>query len=96
MLRDGAAAHDFLYFNHNNNRAIRVADWKLIATGQTGPWELYDLSKDRCELQNLAAVHPERAQQLAVLWQEHDEAFARICETAPPTSRPRMRPSGAK
>ena len=38
--KDGAAPHDYLYFNHNNNRAIRVGDWKLIATGAKGPWEL--------------------------------------------------------
>jgi arylsulfatase A-like enzyme len=96
LLKDGAAPHDFLYFNHNNNRAIRVGDWKLIATGETGPWELYDLGKDRCELQNLAAAHPDRAQQLAALWQQHDEAFARVREASPPTGRLRMRPAGAK
>src|SRR5438128_939134 len=32
--RDGAAPHEFLYVNHNNNRALRVGDWKLIATGR--------------------------------------------------------------
>lgn len=96
LLKDGAAPHDFLYFNHNNNRAIRVEDWKLIATGETGPWELYDLGKDRCELQNLVAAHPDRAQRLAALWQKHDEAFVRAREASPPTSRPRMRPAGAK
>ena len=26
--------HEFLYFNHSNNRAIRVGDWKLVATGK--------------------------------------------------------------
>ncbi len=96
LLKDGNAPHDFLYFNHNNNRAIRVGDWKLIATGETGAWELYDLSNDRCELQSLAAAHPDRAQQLAALWKQHDEAFVRVREAAPPTSRPRMRPVGAK
>jgi arylsulfatase A-like enzyme len=93
--RDGAAPHDFLYFNHNNNRAIRAGDWKLIATGQTGPWELYDLGKDRCESMNLAAAHPDLVQKLAAMWREHDEAFVRVREASPPTSRPRMRPGGA-
>ena len=55
LRKDGAAPREFLYFNHNNNRAIRVGDWKLIATGTDGPWELYDLSKDRCEQHDLAA-----------------------------------------
>ena len=92
--KDGAAPHEFLYFNHNNNRAIRVDDWKLIATGQTGPWELYDLSKDRCELQNLASAHPDRVQKLAAMWKEHDDAFVRVRETSAPTTRPRMRLAG--
>jgi arylsulfatase A-like enzyme len=96
LLKERAAPHDFLYFNHNNNRAIRVGDSKLIATGEAGPWELYDLSKDRCELQNLAAAQPDRAQQLAALWQNHEEAFVRAREAAPPIARPRMRPAGAK
>jgi arylsulfatase len=92
--KDGTAPHEFLYFNHNNNRAIRVGDWKLIATGQTGPWELYDLAKDRCELQNLADAHPDRAQELSGLWKEHDDAFVRVREGSPPMGRPRMRPGG--
>ncbi len=96
LFKDGAAPHDFLYFNHNNNRAIRVGDWKLIATGEAGPWELYDLSNDRCELQNLAAAHPDRVQQLAALWHKHDQAFVRTREAAAPTTRPRMRPAGAR
>ncbi|HYW45646.1 MAG TPA: arylsulfatase [Bryobacteraceae bacterium] len=96
LLRDGAAPHEFLYFNHNNNRAIRVGDWKLIATGETGPWELYDLGKDRSELEDVAAAHPDLAQKLAALWQERDAAYARVRQAAPATNRQRMRPAGAK
>jgi arylsulfatase len=87
--KDGPV-HDFLYFNHNNNRAIRAGDWKLIATGQAGPWELYNLENDRCELRNLAASEPARVQQMAALWKEQDDSFVRIREAAPPTTRPRM------
>ena len=92
--KDGAAPHDFLYFNHSNNRAIRVGDWKLIATGQTGAWELYDLDKDRSEQKNLGAAHPERVQQLAALWKKQDDDFVRIREGSAPTTRPRMRVAG--
>jgi arylsulfatase A-like enzyme len=89
--KDGTAPHDYLYFNHNNNRAIRVGDWKLIATGAQGPWELYDLGKDRCEQHNLAAANPDRAKQLAAQWKEHDDEFARVRESSKPTTRRLMR-----
>jgi len=94
LQKDGAAPHEFLYFNHNNNRAIRVGDWKLIATGQTGDWELYDLGKDRCEQQNLQAAQPERARKLAATWQERDEDFTRQRESSTPTGKRRLRTGG--
>jgi arylsulfatase A-like enzyme len=92
--KDNSALKEFIYFNHNNNRAIRVGDWKLIATGNEGEWELYDLSKDRSELKNLASAQPDRAKKLAALWKEKDDEFVRVREAAPPTNRPRM-PAGA-
>jgi arylsulfatase len=88
LRKDGAAPHDFLYFNHNNNRALRVGDWKLISTGTDGPWELYDLSKDRCELKNQAAAQPERAKKMAAQWQSIDDSYTKTRESAPPTNRP--------
>jgi arylsulfatase len=84
---DGAVGHEFLYFNHNNNRAIRVDDWKLIATGTEGPWELYDMSTDRSEQNNLAEQDPDRALELAELWQETDDMYTAQRESAPPTDR---------
>jgi len=88
--KDGAAPHEFLYFNHNKNRAIRVGDWKLVSIGEDGPWELYDLSKDRCEMQNLISQQPERAQKLAAMWKAHDDEYLRVRESAPPSTRQRM------
>ena len=88
--KDGAAPHEFIYFNHNNNRAIRKGDWKLIATGTEGPWELYDLKRDRSEQHDLAASQPDRVNQLAGLWQDRDTEYARVREAAPPTNKKRM------
>jgi arylsulfatase A len=44
--------------------AIRDQNWKLIELFDTGELELYDLDQDPSETRNLAAEHPERAQQL--------------------------------
>lgn len=62
-----------LYWEHEGNRAIRVGDLKLVAKGARGPWELFDLSKDRSEQNNLAAAQPEVAKKLAEMWQAYAE-----------------------
>ena len=46
-----------LYWEHEGNRAVRRGDFKLVAV-HGGPWELYDLEKDRTELSDLAASRP--------------------------------------
>jgi arylsulfatase A-like enzyme len=88
--KDGAAPHDFIYFNHNNNRALRQGDWKLISTGAKGPWELYDLSKDRSEQQNRITARPELAQKLAARWQQLDDGFTQTREAAPASTLKRI------
>ena len=60
-----------IYWEHEGNRAVRVGDWKLVAVGRKGPWELYNLRDDRSEVHNLAADQPERVQQMSALWQEY-------------------------
>ena len=64
-------SRETLYWEHEGNRAIRVGDWKLVAKGRNGKWELYDLSKDRVELNDLSETHPERARELQKLWQAY-------------------------
>jgi arylsulfatase len=90
FAKNGAAPREFLYFNHNNNRALRAGDWKALSTGEGGPWELYDLSRDRSEQRNLAASDPERLKRMSALWQDRDAEYARVREAAPPTARTRM------
>jgi arylsulfatase len=88
--KDGVVTHDYIYFNHNNNRALRLGNWKLNAIGASGPWELYDLSKDRCEQHDLSKEQPERAARMSAQWKEHDESFEKVREAAPATNRQRM------
>ena len=56
-----------LYWEHEGNRAVRSGDWKLVAKHK-GPWELYDLSRDRVESTDLAAKRPEKVEQLAAMY----------------------------
>jgi arylsulfatase len=62
-----------IYWEHEGNRAVRVGDWKLVAKGAKGAWELYDIAKDRSEQNDLAAELPERVQEMAALWQAYAE-----------------------
>jgi len=68
LAKDHAVTRDFLYFNHNNNRALHAGDWKIVAKGASGPWELYDMRTDRCERNDLAASEPARLKSTASLW----------------------------
>ena len=58
-----------IFWEHEGNRAIRIENWKLVAKGSSGEWELYDLDADRSELNNLRETHPERTSQMAEKWE---------------------------
>ena len=73
--RDGAVHHDDLWWEHEGNRAIRVGDWKLVAAGKDGPWELFDLANDRTETHNLAGERPEKVRELADRWRRRRDEF---------------------
>ncbi|MCZ6795302.1 MAG: sulfatase-like hydrolase/transferase, partial [Planctomycetota bacterium] len=60
-----------LYWEHEGNRAVRVGGWKLVARGEEGPWELYDMAADRTEMNDLAAAQPQRVAQMTALWQAY-------------------------
>ena len=87
FTRDGAVPHDYLWWFHSGNRAIRMGDWKLVSAGMDGPWELYDLSTDRAESKDLAAAQPDKVRELADLWAKQLEASrALVTRDAPPAA----------
>lgn len=69
VLQGKKLADRTLGWEHEGNRAFRDGDWKLVASFK-GEWELYDLSKDRAEVNNLAAKYPKRVQELAARYQQ--------------------------
>lgn len=58
-----------LFFHHEQKKALRDGPWKITTIEEDGQWELYDLSKDRGETQNLATDMPEKLEELIKLWQ---------------------------
>jgi arylsulfatase A-like enzyme len=74
-----------LWWLHEKNRALRIGDWKIVASGVDAPWELYDLAKDRCETNDLASSQPDRVKAMAAEWtRERDKYFAQAKEKFPP------------
>ena len=67
FTKDGAVTHDFFWWLHDDNRAIRIDDWKLVAD-HPKPWELYNLSQDRAETLNQAAANPAKVNELEQQW----------------------------
>ena len=63
-----------IFFEHEAHRAVIEGNWKLVALGRRnapyeGLWELYDLSADRTETNNLVDANPEKAEKLRILWE---------------------------
>jgi arylsulfatase A-like enzyme len=58
--------HEYLYWEFYSpfQQAVRLGDWKGYRTGLKEPLELYDLSKDVAEKENVAAANPEVIQKI--------------------------------
>ncbi len=59
-----------IFFEHEGNRAIRIDQWKLVAKGMKGQWELYDMTADRTEMHDLAAEQPDRVKAMSDQWEK--------------------------
>ncbi|MDG2358467.1 MAG: hypothetical protein P8M20_02320, partial [Planctomycetaceae bacterium] len=51
------------------DRGLRDGDWKAVSFRREA-WELYNIAKDRTELNNLAEAEPERLQKMIDTWTE--------------------------
>jgi arylsulfatase len=78
-FRNKKIQHDFLFWEHEGNRAIRVDNWKLVARvkknkvftmADENAWELYDLKNDPTETKNLATKYPDKVASLSAMWEK--------------------------
>lgn len=75
---DNSVAHDYFWWFHENHRAIRVGDWKVVSLGMNAPWELYNLRTDRSEMNDLAEKDPQKTRELAALWAQKMNEFREL------------------
>lgn len=57
-----------LFWEHQGHKAFRQGSWKLVANRKQN-WSLYELSRDRNEMRDLAAKDPQRVERMAAEWQ---------------------------
>ena len=69
--------HEALHWRFGPQKAIRKGNWSLVdhrdfAKKTNSGWELYDLSKDVGQQNNVAAKHPDLVAELTQAWQRWD------------------------
>jgi len=67
------APHDRFFWRQGGRTALRQGDWKLVnMTRNLEPpkWELYNVTKDLSEANDLADKEPERLDQMKRAWSE--------------------------
>jgi arylsulfatase len=68
LLRGRRMPARTLYFEHEGHRAVREGRYKLPALrGES--WKLYDIERDRTEMEDLAANQPKPVDSLSKKWE---------------------------
>lgn len=74
FFEDQKNFHQALWWCHEGHNAILRDGWKAVSSHKE-PWELYKLTKDRSETQNLAAKHPDKLKSLITLWNKRADQY---------------------
>ena len=92
FAKDNTVPHNFFWWDHDGNRAIRIGDWKWVAD-HTKPWELFNLATDRSETNNLAAKYPEKVKEMEQSWLKHGAELHALAEQdLPPNTAGKKKP----
>ncbi|HEY7423090.1 MAG TPA: sulfatase-like hydrolase/transferase [Gemmataceae bacterium] len=72
------APHEALYWRFGPQKAVRKGKWKLVdwrdfETQKESGWQLYDLTKDIGEKNDLAKAEPQIVAELRAAWQKWDK-----------------------
>ncbi len=70
VLTGGHRPERPIFIEHEESRAVRLGDWKLVRERGGHPWELYNLANDPTEMHDLASQDPSRVAAMAKDWDE--------------------------
>lgn len=83
FAKDGTVEHESLWWFHDGHKAVRKGDWKLVAA-KGEPWELFEITKDRAESNDLSRKFPQRVRELEAEWNRQMEIFWKMAKTQKP------------
>ncbi len=63
--RPDQTEHEYLYWEHRGEQAVRLGRWKGLRHGVDEPIELYDLQEDVGEQRDVSASHPDVVARIA-------------------------------
>ncbi len=75
---DRPHGREFLYWEHEGNKAVRKGKWKLVQK-YPGEWELYDMEIGRTELNDISCENPDKVRELTKRYNK----WAERCEVTP-------------
>ncbi|MEG3659936.1 arylsulfatase [Arenibacter palladensis] len=70
MGKSTEGTQEVYFWEHFGAAALRKKEWKLVRLDKDGPWELYNLAKDRTEINNVAESNPKIVQELKKEWED--------------------------
>jgi arylsulfatase len=72
-----------IFIEHEDSKAVREGDWKLVQERGDHPWELYNLKLDPTEMHDRSRDEPSRVAAMSAAW----KAWAVHCGLTPPPPR---------
>jgi arylsulfatase len=75
QIKSGTETDRTLCWDYEKFSAVRLGKWKALRQSKNkdqkdGDWQLYDLSKDRTEMNDVASAHPETVETLVKIWND--------------------------